>query len=277
MLTLVFSDSFPIENRSYAQVVFDLAYPELVAVYGAPAQTSEVVLGYLPGSFSDASCEQPPMVRMSVLPVEHNTATEYVWDSTFIHELAHVFHCGISIPYPWAEEGMAALVQSLVVQRLVESGKRSYPTLGDGHSELASYLSQYDTTNYLDRDTYLYEDITVGGFGDYGEGAAFFFVLNTVVDGFLLKLNEALYSAANAYPYFPYGPSFDRARFLTIIGRIAEGVSVDGIAVEEWIDKQAITYLDSGTLGSPIVPRVGVIADHHIPGGLLFGVSKPSS
>ena len=267
VLTLVFSDSFPIEDRSYAQAVFDLAYPELVAVYGAPAQTSAVILGYLPGSLPDALCEQPPIVHMSILPVEHNTATEYLWDSTFIHELAHVFHCGISIPSPWAEEGMATLVQSLVVQRLVESGKRSYPTLGDGHRELASYLSQYDTTNYLDRDTYLYEDTTVRGFGDYGEGAAFFFILNTVADGFLPKLNEALYSTANTYPYYPYGPSFDRARFLSIIGRIAGGASVDGIAVEEWIDKQAITYLGSGTLGSPIVPRVGVIADHHIPGG----------
>ncbi len=269
VLTLAFSKRFPSENRSYAQTIFDLAYPELVSIYGVPAQTSQVTLDYLPGgSWDTTGCEPAPTLTMAELPVEHHTE---LWDSHFIHELAHAFHCGISIPYPWAEEGMATLAQSLVVQRLVESGKRSYPSLGKGHSDLASYLTQYDTNNYINPDTYLHERVGYSLLGDYGQGAAFFFILSTTVDRFLSKLNEALYSEASAYPYYPFGPSFNNARFLSVIRGIVGNAPVDGMAIDEWLDRQGVTYLEiSGEILTGAAPTVGVIADHHIPNGPSF-------
>ena len=245
MLTLAFSDSFPFENRSYAQGVFDLVYPELVAMYGAPAQTSKVLLEYYPGIDGAGGCI-PPTVQIGFLP--HSTDYTHTWDAIFIHELAHAFHCGVSIPYPWAEEGMTTLVQYLVMQRLVESGKMS-SFASNEYYQLASALLQYDTKQYLDPDAFYYWWVYTQARPAHYSGAAFFSILSTYTNGFLLKLNEALYVEANSRADYSDSWVFDRERFVSVLKNVLGDISVDGLPLEEWIDRQSITYVGESVTG----------------------------
>jgi hypothetical protein len=244
VLSLAFSDSFPVEDRSYAQAVFALVYPELVAIYGAPAQTSEVVLEYLPGISGVGGC--PPTVQIGFLPQGGDNS--HAWDATFIHELLHTFHCGVSIPYPWAEEGMTTLAQYLVMQRLVESGKMD-SFAGNEYYQLASALLQYDAKQYLDPDAFYYWWAYTQARPAHYSGAAFFSILSTYANGFLLKLNEALYVEANSRADYSDSWVFDRERFVLVLKNVLGDVSVDGLPLEEWIERQSITYVGESVTG----------------------------
>jgi hypothetical protein len=244
VLTLAFSDSFPFENRSYAQGVFDLVYPELVSIYGAPAQTSQVILDHVPGIDGTDGCT-PPTVQIGFLP--HSADYTHTWDATFIHELLHTFHCGVSIPYPWAEEGMTTLAQYLVMQRLVDLGKEDF--LGNEHLQLASALLSYDAKQYLDPETFQYWWAYTGSSPAHYPGAAFFFILSTLQNGFLSKLNGALYAETNSRADYSDRGIFDRERFESVLEGVLGNVSIDGLGLEQWIDRQGISYVGDAVTG----------------------------
>ena len=246
-ITIVYDSSFPVDNRGYAQELFDLVYPEIKSIYGDPSNIITVTLSYDPSSYPwNYYYGATDTITMSQLPPSIGTSPS--WDAIFTHELIHAFHDAIYLTPgegSWAEEGMTEAATQIVAMNLL--GIRDI-VLRDP----VVNLKYYDVWSYMGKDV-------LGGGPDftyklvpdlhYRIASAMFFILTTELSSnpsnpydFLSQLNNQIYSQASS------NPIFSDDRFKLMIRQAAAGRLVEGLLSDVWIGNQPVTsgFVESG-------------------------------
>ncbi|WP_455368943.1 COG1470 family protein [[Eubacterium] cellulosolvens] len=246
-ITLVYDSSFPIDRRGYAQELFDLVYPEIKSIYGAPSNIITVTLSYDPASYPwNYYYGAADKIIISQLPPSIGTSPS--WDAVFTHEIIHAFHDAIYLTPgegSWAEEGMTEAATQIVAMNL--QGRRDIvlrdPVLNLKYYDVWSFMGKNVLGGGPDFTYKLVPDL------HYRISSAMFFILTTELSSnpsnpydFLSHLNNQIYSRASS------NPIFSDDRFKLMIRQAAAGRLVEGQLADVWTGDQPVTsgFVKSG-------------------------------
>jgi hypothetical protein len=237
-ITPVYSSSFPVDSRSYAQTLFDLVYPEIKRIYGDPSNTITVTISYDPSSYPwNFYYGATHTITLSQLPPSIGTSS--TWDAIFTHELIHSFHDAIALTGgSWAEEGMTEAATEIVAMNL--AGRRDIvfrdPVVNLKYYDVWSYMGSNVLGGGPDFTYKVNPDLS------YRISAAMFFILSAELStnpsnpyDFLGRLNSVIYSGAST------NPIFDDRSFKLAIRQSASGKLVEGQLADVWLSNQPIT------------------------------------